>query len=273
MKTTSRIRIASITTVVIALLVVMSAVGLTFAEEVSEATPQVAVPETPVGSVQNTSQAPVQIVPEAGAPKPVGPGQRMTMVAEIASIINMKVEDVIAARHEGKSFVEIAADKGISESQLIDALIEEKMTFLDAQVAQGRMTPEQAATAISKMEENLKIALNRTEVGRPEVKPNTGLGIGRKNMSRMQPAHGRAMVGGKRGFMRGFSQGFQAGQKVGMRQGLGFGKGQGQGRPMTFPCKFSPHEREYKQVTNRDMDRCQNQRPKVGYPWRAYGFL
>lgn len=239
MKITSRIRIARVATIITALLVVMSAVGFAFAEEVSkttiEETAQAAMEEASQATVQETSQVPVQIAPEAGAPKPVGPGQqgsgrRTPMVAKIASIINMKVEDVIAARHEGKSFVEIAADKGISESQLIDALIEEQETFLDAQVAQGRLTPEQAATAISKMEENLKLALNRTEVGPPEVKPNTGLGIGRKNMSRMQPARGRAMIGGKRGFMRGFSQGFQAGQRVGMRQGLGFGKGQGQGQ-------------------------------------------
>ncbi len=45
------------------------------------------------------------------------------MVAKIASIINMKVEDVIAARHEGKSFMKIAAEKGVGgERQLLDAL-------------------------------------------------------------------------------------------------------------------------------------------------------
>jgi hypothetical protein len=261
MKTTSRIRITGIATIVIALLVVISAVGLTFAEEASqtavedtaqdaaEATPRAAVQETSQASVPNTSQAAVeeasqatvqetseasvQIVP--GASKSFDRGQRTPMVAKIASIINMSVEDLIAARHDGKSFMEIAAERGVGERQLLDALTRDLKTFLDTQVAQGKLTPEQAAVNLSKMEENLKIALSRTEVGPPETKPNTGLGIGRKSMSRMQPAQGRAMAGGKHGSMRGFSQGFQTGRKVGLRQGLGLGKGQGQGQGV---CPF-----------------------------------
>ena len=257
MKTTSRIRIAGVVTLVITLLAVMSSVGLTFAEEASQA----AVEDTSQATVQGTSQAiihetahaapaatpqtvaqetpevPVQIVP--GAAKPFGGWQPTPivapMVAKIASIVNMKVEDLMAARHEGKSFMAIAAEKGISESQLVDALMEEQKTFLDAQVAQGRLTPEQVATAVSKIRENLKLALNRTEIGPPETKPNTGPDIGRKGLSRMQAAHGRAITRGRRVFMRGFSQGVQVGQRAGMRQGLGFGKDQSQGQGV---CPF-----------------------------------
>lgn len=246
MKVTSRIRTAGITTIITALtalLVIISAVGLTFAEgtpqAATEATLQSAVQGSSQSSVQEPSQTGVQETPQATVEiipptsKPFGPGQHTPsvapMVAKIASIVNMKVEDVIAARHEGKSFLEIAAENGISESELVDALIKERKAFLDTQVAQGRLTSEQAATVISKMEENLKVALSRREVGPPETRPNIGQNIGRKNMSRMHAVRGRA-ADGKDGSMKGFSQGFQAGRRVGLRQGLGFGKGLGKGQ-------------------------------------------
>ncbi len=214
MKTAPRIRIAGIATIITALLVIMSATGLAFAEEAPQAT------------LQETSQVPVQITPQDS--KPFGRRQLTPMIAKIASIINMKVEDVIAARHEGKSFVEIAAEKGISESELVDALLEERKAFLDTQVAGGRLAPEKAGTAIAKMEEDLKLALNRKEIGPPETRPSIGQNISGKNMSRIHTGHGRS-AGDKQGFMKGFSQGFQARQKVGLRQGLRFGKGQDRG--------------------------------------------
>jgi hypothetical protein len=246
MKATSRIHIIPIATVVITLLAVVFAVGLTFAEETSKTTTQetakAAQEATPQGAVGKIPEVPVQITPSVS--KPFGRWQQapIPMVSEIASVINMKVEDLVAARHEGKSFMEIAAEKGISESQLINALMEEQKAFLNTQVAEGRLTPEQAGTAISKMEENLKIALSRTEAGPPETKPNTGLGIGRKGMSRIPPARKQRMICGKHGFVRGISQGFQIGRRAGLRQGLEFGKGQGQNQGVCpfcgQPCPF-----------------------------------
>jgi uncharacterized protein (DUF433 family) len=236
MKTTLRIRVASVTTAAILLLTAMSPMSLSFAEATSQAvtqkTSQATAREASQAAVEETSQVPVQIVP--GSSKPFA-WQHTPMVAKIASIINMTVEDLIAVRNEGKSFMEIAAEKGISERQLLDALTKDLKTFLDTRVAEGKLTSEQAAANISEIEENLKLALSRKEIGPPEAKPNTGMGIGRKNVSRMQPAHGRAMINGKRVFMRGFSQGFQAGRRVGLRQGYGFGQNQGQGQGV---CPF-----------------------------------
>lgn len=248
MKTTSRTRIARIATVVAALLVVISAMGLAFAEEtpqapveetpqasMQQASPQATVQATPQPSVQEASQAAPEETPQVHveitptAPKPYDQGQRTPMVAKIASVLNMEVEDVITARHEGKSFVEIAAEKGISESQLVDALIGERKAFLDSRVTQGKLTPQQAEAAISKMEETLKLALGRREVGPPDTGPDISQNIGHKDMSRTHALRGRA-GSGKHGFMKGFSQGFQAGRRAGLRQGLGFGKGQGQDR-------------------------------------------
>ena len=221
MNAISRTRITGITTIITALLVVVSAVGLTFAEEAPQATVQI-IPETTPAITPETT-------PEASMP--FGPRQKTPLVTRIASILNMNEEDLSAARHEGKSFIQIAEGKGISEAQLIDTLTIDFKAFLDSQASQGKLTSEQVATTIAEMEENLKIALSRTEVGPPETRPNIGRNIGRntggENTPCMPRAHGKA-DGGRHGSMSGFSQGVQAGRREGLGRGPGLGRGQGQ---------------------------------------------
>ena len=188
----------------------MSTLGSAFAEEAPEATVQITPEITP--------EATPEVSPEASLP--FGRRQETPLVGRIASILNMKEEDLISARHEGKSFTQIAEEKGISEKELLDALTEDMKAFLDTQVAQGKLTSEQSAANLSKMEENLRIALSRTEVGPPETRPNIGRNIGGENTPRMQRAHGRAH-GGRHGSMRGFSQGVQTGRNQGQGQGQG----------------------------------------------------
>lgn len=260
MKTISRIRTSSLSTIVAVLLVLSSSMGLVFAEETvqtpaedtaqifEEAAVKTSGEATMEASGEEAPEAPVQITPETSMPEiapedsikenspdasvPFGRGHRTPLISRIASILNMKVEDVHAARLEGKSFTQIAEGKGVSEAQLVESLTKDLRTFLDAQVAQGGLTSQQAATTISKMEENLKLALSRTEVGPPEARPGLGRNIGGKNtggknMSRMQALHGR--VGrGRHGSKGGFSRRLQA--QPGGCPGMGFGFGQGQGQ-------------------------------------------
>ena len=267
MKTISRIRTSSLSTIVAVLLVLSSSMGLVFAEETvqtpaedtaqifEEAAVKTSGEATMEASGEEAPEAPVQITPETSMPEiapedsikenspdasvPFGRGHRTPLISRIASILNMKVEDVHAARLEGKSFTQIAEGKGVSEAQLVESLTKDLTTFLDAQVAQGRLTSEQAATAISRMEEDLKLALSRTEVGPPEARPGLGRNIGGKNtggkntggknMSRMQALRGR--VGrGRHGSKGGFSRRLQA--QPGGCPGMGFGFGQGQGQSL-----------------------------------------
>ena len=143
MKPTLKNYANSITVSCIILLVIISAAGLTFAE----GTPQ--------------------------------PGQsvltEMPMAARIASIINMKTEDLIAARYEGKSFVEIAAERGISEEQLINSLKEETIALI---------------------EENLRAALNCRASCPFGARLNINRNISLKNMSRNHGA-GHRRTGGR----------------------------------------------------------------------------
>lgn len=262
MKTISRIRTSSLSTIIAVLLVLSSSMGLVFAKETvqtpaedtaqifEEAAVKTSGEATMGASGEEAPEAPVQITPETSMPQiapedsiqenspdasvPFGRGRRTPLISRIASILNMKVEDVRAARLEGKSFTQIAEEKGVSEAQLVESLTKDLRTFLDAQVAQGRLTSEQAETAISRMEQDLKLMLSRTEVGPPEARPGLGQNIGGKNiggknMSRMQALRGR--VGrGRRGSMGGFPRGLQAQPSGCPGTGFGFGQGQGQSR-------------------------------------------
>lgn len=60
------------------------------------------------------------------------------------------------ARQAGKSIVEIAAEKGISEQQVLDVLVQQASKQLDDAVASGKLTQEQADAMKGKMTERIK---------------------------------------------------------------------------------------------------------------------
>lgn len=144
------------------------------------------------------------------------------LVARAAEILKMKVEDVAAARHAGKSLVEIAKEKGMSEADLLEALVAQTKARLDDLVSSGKTTRDQADRALANIRTNLKAALNRTEVG-PE---RTGMGPGRGPGMAGRRGMGAAF---RQGARAGFAQGYRQGWKRGFGRGFGMGMGFGQG--------------------------------------------
>jgi len=93
-----------------------------------------------------------------------------------ADLLGLTPEALHEQRLEGKSLTEIAAEQGISEDELVNAIMATKTTAVQALVADGSLTQEQADLMLQQMEENTRLAVNRTTVGAPEWAGTCGYG-------------------------------------------------------------------------------------------------
>ncbi len=170
------------------------------------------------------------IVPTAPANPWFGGAQRTgwpgPLVTRIADILEMKVEDLVAARQQGKSFVDIAKERGVSEAELLDALMAQVKAYVDGLVASGRMTQAQAEQVLANVPTNLQAAVTRTAVG-PQ---GAGLRIGRGPAAGRRAGAGASSGAFGRGARAGFGMGYRHGFKQGFRRGFGMGMGLGQGQ-------------------------------------------
>ena len=76
-----------------------------------------------------------------GAPGAGGPNGGMD---EIAKLLNMTPDQIWAERVLGKTISDLAKEKGVSDQQLVDALVASQKTRLDQAVTDGRLTQAQA---------------------------------------------------------------------------------------------------------------------------------
>ena len=70
----------------------------------------------------------------------------------IAELLGMTQEEIYAERLEGKTLSEIAAEQGVTDQQLIDAMLAGQQEVIAQAVADGRLTQEQADWMLAKME-------------------------------------------------------------------------------------------------------------------------
>jgi len=84
---------------------------------------------------------------------------------EVATLLGMTAEQIQAERLAGKSLVQIAAGKNISEDKLISTIIEAKTTDLAALVTASELTQAQADLMIEHMQTQVKTMVARTSVG------------------------------------------------------------------------------------------------------------
>lgn len=197
-------------------------VGAAFAQEATTPTEQPAVN----GIVPSASANPWF----GGAQKTGWPGP---LVTKIADILKMNVEDLVAARQAGKSFADIAKERGMSDSDLLAALMAQVKASVDSLVASGKMTQSQADRILANVEENLKAAITRTAVGPQGGGFRMGRGpagaAGQRGRSGGAGA-GTTAEGPRRGARAGFGAGYRQGWKQGFRSGFGMGLGLGFGR-------------------------------------------
>jgi hypothetical protein len=97
----------------------------------------------------------------------------------VADLTGLTVDEVKAERAEGRSMEEIAESNGVDGQAVIDAAVEARTTILDAKVAEGTITREQADAAFERMTDRIGERVTSVEVGRPEW---AGQGRGRGQM-------------------------------------------------------------------------------------------
>ncbi len=87
------------------------------------------------------------------------------MGTNVAEFLGISQADLTAARQAGQSMVQIAAEKGISEQQLLDYVLAQRGAQIDQLVTDGKITQEQADQHKQFMTERVQENLNRTTVG------------------------------------------------------------------------------------------------------------
>ncbi len=83
-------------------------------------------------------------------------------------LLGLTQAEIQSQRHEGKSLVQIAADAGVDEQQLVTAMMAARRATVQERLAAGTLTQEQADFMLQKMEQNIVRAVNRTTTGQPE---------------------------------------------------------------------------------------------------------
>ncbi|MFZ5639405.1 MAG: hypothetical protein ACOY4Q_01800 [Bacillota bacterium] len=118
-----------------------------------------------------------------------------TVVNTVYELTGIDKQEIINQRRAGKSFVEIAKTKGVTEEKLLEAVKKDHQTMIDQRVDDGMMTEEMAEYCTQNFEANIKTMLNNTTFG-----PKGGRGKGG------QRGFGGMMQGGYGGMMRGWGQ-------------------------------------------------------------------
>jgi hypothetical protein len=109
-----------------------------------------------------------------------GRGQDMYSDA-VCKLLGMTADEIQALRCEGKSLVQIAATKGVSQQQLLDVIMAERKADVQSRVTAGTLTQERAAIMLQQMEQNTVRSISRTSSGPPEWAGANGVGQGAGN--------------------------------------------------------------------------------------------
>ena len=86
----------------------------------------------------------------------------------VCGLLGLTPEEIQTQRNEGKSLVQIAAIKGVSEQQLVEAIMSARKAEIQTRVTAGTLTQERANLMLQQMEQNVVRAVNRTTIGPPE---------------------------------------------------------------------------------------------------------
>lgn len=126
------------------------------------------------------------------------------MEDEVLALLGMTREQVIVERQAGKSLVQIAQAKNVTEKQLVDTILAAKKAEMDKLVADGKLTQARADYMLENMKQSVTEAVNRTTLGGVRGKGNANPNDcpAMDDDSTQTPGAGRPNMPG-RGGMRG----------------------------------------------------------------------
>ncbi len=162
----------------IAIGALFSPIGLAGAQDDSFSAP------SSVDSVTANAATDDAMTGESGAPDGRH-GPRRAAVAGASEILQdllgMSSDELQAARADGQTLVETAAAQGVSESELVTALVDEATARITAAVDDGHLDADRAATMVDELEARISDAVNRVPGDRPadgEGRGERGRGAG-----------------------------------------------------------------------------------------------
>lgn len=115
-----------------------------------------------------------------------------TVLETVSKLTGLTGQEISDQRRTGKSFVEIAKAKGVTEDALLAAVKKAYLTLIDERVADGTMTKETADLCTKNFEARIKTNLESTTLG-----PQSGRGCSG------QRGAGRMIQGSFSGLMQG----------------------------------------------------------------------
>ena len=83
----------------------------------------------------------------------------------IADVLGVTLDELQAARSEGKSVAELANEKGINKDELVNKMIQSRKADLEQAVTDGKLTQEQMDAMLENMEVRITNAVERENVG------------------------------------------------------------------------------------------------------------
>ena len=91
-------------------------------------------------------------------------------------LLGLTTEEIQAERQEGKSLVEIAAAQGVSEDELVEAIMAAEEEAIQEAVEAGICIEEEAEQHLQRMEQRIRQAVNWTGSGSAEAGEHCGYG-------------------------------------------------------------------------------------------------
>lgn len=122
-------------------------------------------------------------------------GQDATLGA-VTGLIGLTEDEIIAERQAGKSLADIAGDKGVTEEQLVNAILDSKGDVLAERVAAGTLTQAQADAMLANMTAMVTANVNRTTTGPVNGSGARGQGRGMMRGGRSGAGLGLGTCGG-----------------------------------------------------------------------------
>lgn len=91
----------------------------------------------------------------------IGYGQ-LIPASVLAKRLDMDIKDIITLRQEGKSYYQIAVDKGVTAEDYKNDLLDKRNIYIDEQVKAGIITEDQGKLIKERMSTNIKSCNGQT---------------------------------------------------------------------------------------------------------------
>lgn len=124
-------------------------------------------------------------------------GAAGTVKENVAKLLGLTTDQVIAEREKGKSFADIAKDKGVSADKLTDVIIDSRKDSIEQRVKDGTLTRERADAIIARMTERIKERVTAQNSGCSSTEACLGQGQNRKASGGPVGGAGCGMKGGR----------------------------------------------------------------------------